>query len=36
GSPKKDKESIVLPTVGFDFIKDNETPSKKTSPKATS
>ncbi|CAI6730804.1 CLL_HP2_G0043790.mRNA.1.CDS.1 [Saccharomyces cerevisiae] len=34
--PKKDKESIVLPTVGFDFIKDNETPSKKTSPKATS
>ncbi|CAI2023241.1 hypothetical protein SEUBUCD646_0H01470 [Saccharomyces eubayanus] len=31
---KKDKESIVLPTIGFDFIKDNETPSKKTSPVA--
>lgn len=29
---KKDKENIVLPTIGFDFIKDNETPSKKTSP----
>ena len=34
--PKKDKESIVLPTIGFDFIKDNETPSKKTSPTAAS
>ncbi|CAI4051512.1 FG-nucleoporin NUP1 SKDI_15G2480 [Saccharomyces kudriavzevii IFO 1802] len=30
--PKKIKESVVLPTIGFDFIKDNETPSKKTSP----
>lgn len=34
--PKKDKESIVLPTIGFDFIKDNETPSKKTSPTTVS
>ncbi|CAI4036404.1 hypothetical protein SMKI_15G2470 [Saccharomyces mikatae IFO 1815] len=33
---KKDKESIVLPTIGFDFIKDNETPSKKTSPTTSS
>lgn len=28
----KDSDKAILPSVGFDFIKDNDTPSKKSSP----
>lgn len=31
-SKNKDNSAVLLPTVGFDFIKNNDTPSKKSSP----